>query len=219
MQNSAGTGNFRNAVLKRNDFAANEIGVSEEASDKLIHRPTVKLPGSAELNNIAFVKNRNAVRHAQRLAPVMRHIKRRHSALLADAADLQTHGIAQAGVKVRKRFIEKKDRRVHRKRACKRNPLLLSARKRLNPAVRTIGETHKLKHFANLFANRGFLFPLNLKSERDILKNAHVRPKRVVLKNHRGAPLLGRKIRHVGSVKQNPTSIRLQKTGYDAEKR
>ena len=76
---------------------------------------------------------------------------------------------------------------------------------------------HHLQRLANTLAQFGCRHLPDLKPERNILRNSHVRPQCITLKHHAAVTLLRRDVGDVAVTKANDSSARLKKAGNHAQ--
>ena len=87
----------------------------------------VDLGGRADLLDAAFVEDREAVAHRERLLLVVRDIDERHPPLALDPLQLDLHLLAQLQVERAERLVEQQHPRAVHERPRERHPLALAA--------------------------------------------------------------------------------------------
>ncbi len=82
-----------------------EVGFSEELGDELGFGFAVEFDGCAELDDLAFLEERDFVGHGQGFFLVVGHIDGGDSRVFADVADLESEVVAEFGVEVGEGFV------------------------------------------------------------------------------------------------------------------
>ncbi len=90
--------------------AREEIGSSDEISNKVIGRPAVNLKRRTDLLDSSLVHDHDTITYRHRLILVMRHIDAGNSKLLLDSPDFGAHLVPEFRIKVGKRFIKEQTR-------------------------------------------------------------------------------------------------------------
>ena len=104
------------------------------------------------------------------------------------AADLETHLLAQRGVQIGQRLVQQQHGGPDHDRAGQRHPLLLAAGEFGRIAVGQMAHVHDFQHLADAALDLGLGDLAQLQAERDVLLDRHVRPDRVALEDHRHLP-------------------------------
>ena len=154
----------------------------------------VDLVWRADLVDPPGVHDNDAIGERHRLDLIVRNIDRCRRDLLMDFLDLGAHLNAQFGVEVGERLVEEKHLRVANDRAAHRNALALPARKLLWAAIQKLSDVENA---------RGTLYPLfdllswklfQSQAEGHVLKDRHMRVKRIILEHHRDVPVFRRHV-------------------------
>jgi hypothetical protein len=104
-----------------------KIHPADELGDEARRRTLVDVGGPADLLDAPGVHHRNAVRHDERLALVVRDEHRGNAEPALQARDLDSHLVAQLQVEIRQRLVEQQHRRIDDERASERDALALPA--------------------------------------------------------------------------------------------
>ena len=102
-----------------------------KSADEARLRRFVDFARRAELDDLAVVHDGDLVRKRKCFLLVMRYVERREVELTLQALELEAHLLAQLGVEVGERLVEKQQTRLHHKRAGKSEALLLAAERRV----------------------------------------------------------------------------------------
>ena len=137
----------------------------------------------------------------------MRHVDGSRAALLADAPDFATHLNPQFGIQVAQRLVQQQEVGADHQSPGQRNPLLLTAGECIGLSI---SHACKPSHF-NDFRHPVFdLFLGNLphfEAEADVLRNGHMGPEGVALKDHADVALVWRQRRHILSTEADLTRV------------
>src|SRR6185437_17168218 len=120
-----------------------------------------------------------------------------HAKALLERADLDAHAVPKLRVEVRERLVHEADAILGDDGAREGDPLALPARKLLGLAVEVSRKPHELRHMGEALRPLGRREPPDLEPEDDVLLDREMREERIRLENHRDAPLVRRKPRHV----------------------
>ena len=127
-----------------------------------------------------------------RFVAAMRDIDQRKGQFRMQAQDFLAESASESGIEIRKRLVHQQNARLRRERSRQRDTLLLSARKFPRPDIQIVAKPDEVCDAVNTpvaFYRRD---STSAQSKRDIFGNAHVRPKREVLKHHPDAAELRR---------------------------
>ena len=134
-----------------------------------------------------------------------------------DPPDFVAHFQAQLGVEIGERFVEEQDVGFDHEGAGQGHTLLLSAGKLV---WRSFGvrfhsnRGQRLLHSLRLFSGGN---AANIQSIRDVFRDGHVRPERVILENHPGIPQMRRHAGHRLLAKEKASTVGLIKSGDRAQ--
>jgi hypothetical protein len=156
----------------------------------------------------ALVHHDDQVGRRHRFHMVMRDIDGGEFVPRMQPPDLAAHLVAEIGVEVRQRLVEQQRGRLHDKRARECHALLLTAGELMWIAVSERRETRDVEDRAHARVPiRPGRFAC-LQPIRDVRGDGHMRPERVILKNHR----------HVASFGRHDRARRGQQTVADADR-
>src|SRR6266566_9167176 len=166
--------------------ALENVRGSDEAGDEGVLRTFVDRRRRADLLDLAFVEDREAIAHRQRLLLVVRDINEGDPDLADGALDpfqLDLHLLAELEVEGPERFVEQQHFRAVHERPRERDALSLAAGELDRLAV---GESGELDHLEDLFDAQPSLAARDTSHTQavlDVLANCHVRKQRVVLEH------------------------------------
>ena len=100
-----------------------------------------------------------------------------------------------------------------------RDALLLAAGQRRDRTMLVSLETDERERGANLVVDRGAVFALHPRAERDVAGDVAVREQRIVLEHQAQSPKVRRLAGEVGAVDRDPSAIRRDQSGDRAEDR
>ena len=126
--------------------ARQEVHPAEEARHRDRGWAAVNLPRGRLLREPAVQHQRHAVGQRHGLGLVMGHDKHGGPGLLLQVADQRAHLVAQAGVKVRQRFVQKQEVRRQDQRPRQGPALRLPAGKLGRAPVAQAGKLHAVQH-------------------------------------------------------------------------
>ena len=201
-----------------------EVRDAHKVENEGVGRPLKDLPGIAGLANPALVvHDRQAVRDGQGDFLVVRDIEDGDVQFALQFLDFEPHFFAQVGVQVGQRLVQKHQGRVGDQRPGQGHALLLPAGKFRRQTLLQTGHADHLDGFHDAVANL-ILRPFgDLQGIGDILEYTHVRPDRVILKDHTQAAAVGGdvdacgRIRHDGVVDGDSARVGGFKTGDQAQ--
>ena len=179
------------ALFLDRDIEEVHLRGADEARDKDVARLVVEVLRGVHLLDEAVLHDDDPVAHRHRLGLVVGDVDEGGAQALVQLGDLRAHRGAQLGVEVGERLVEQEDRRVADHRAPERDALPLSARKRLGLAVEQVLDVEHLGRLMHLAVDLLLGGLAQLKAERHILIDGHVRVERVVLEDHRDVAVLG----------------------------
>jgi hypothetical protein len=113
--------------LSAGDHHRQEGRLTDELGDKAVLRPLVDGAWRVELHDAPGVDDRDAVRHGQRLALVVRDVDGGHAQLVVQLAQFDLHVFAQLLVQRRKWFVHQHDAWLEHHGTGQGNPLALPA--------------------------------------------------------------------------------------------
>ena len=113
--------------------------------------------------------DREPVGHRQRLLLVVRDVEERDPDLALEALELDLQPAPQLRVERTERLVEEEHRRREDERARERDPLLLTARELVRPALAEAAEPDELEHSATRCAPLGLRHAREAEPERDVL--------------------------------------------------
>ena len=105
-------------------------------------------------------------------------------ALLRNSVKQVNNFITHFGVNVTRRLIGNNDFRLVYKRSCKRNTLLLTARKFIRETSCFVRKCNEFKRMRHSLSDFRFLCAYNTHSESDIIKHRHLGNKAEILEHH-----------------------------------
>ena len=107
-----------------------DVSHAPEARHPLVGRPRPQLVRRRLLDDAAATHERDAVADREGLADIVRYVHDRQAEPFEELDELVCEPFAERPVERAQRLVEQEHARLWRKRACKRNALLLSTRKR-----------------------------------------------------------------------------------------
>ncbi|KPW58902.1 Uncharacterized protein ALO80_05922 [Pseudomonas caricapapayae] len=122
---------------------------ANEASDENARGLIVDVSGRADLFDMAFVEDHHALGEGHGLGLIVGNVQNRCTGLLVQAANQQTHFMAQRAVQVAQRLIEQQDWRFADQRTTDGNALALTAGKLAGLALQQSLKTQRAGTFAN----------------------------------------------------------------------
>ena len=165
---------------------------ADKFGDKAVCRPVIDVTRRSDLLQRAFVQHRDTRGQRHRLPLIMRDEDDRCPELAVYPFELGPHFQAKARIKVRQRFVQQKNVRVHREHPRQRNALLLSAGQLRGIAVPKLVYAeclHDMIHPGFTILSR---HPAQPQPEIGIAFNGQVGPQRVVLEDKPHFAPLGR---------------------------
>src|SRR5882724_743207 len=180
------------------------IYVTHDQSEAMViaDRVAVMNRGRIELLDPAAIHDGNAVGDHHRLALIMSYINAGDLELAEQRLDLKAHVLAQRRIEIAQGLVEQQDLRLEHKGACKRDALLLAARK-LSRIARAISvHPHGRERVIDLGGDRGSVQVAQPQPIGEIFEDGLVRPHRVALEHHRERALLRRN--HYGRRRHSP---------------
>ena len=167
----------------------------------LFDAPEAETSLKTPLRKTALTKLNGTHADFLRFVAAMRDIDQGKGQFRMQAQDFLAESAGESGVEIRKRLVHQQNARLRRERSRQRDTLLLSARKFPRPDLQIVAKPDKVCDVANTpvaFYRRDSTSP---QSKRDIFSNAHVRPKREVLKHHPDAGNLGASVWTQGPIR------------------
>ena len=169
---------------------------ADEAGDKEVGRIVVEVLRSVDLLDKTVLHNDYSGRHGHSLDLVMGNIKEGSLETLVNLGKLGPHLGAELSVKVGERLVKKEYLRLTDDCAAESNTLLLSAGESLRAAIKQVDDVENTGSFLNAALDLFLRSLAELKSERHVVENGHVRIKSVVLEDHRDIAVLRGNIVH-----------------------
>ncbi|MGF6416251.1 hypothetical protein OKW37_008010 [Paraburkholderia sp. MM5482-R2] len=126
---------------------------------------------------------------------------------------------AQLRVEIRQRLVEQKYVGPDRERARNRDALLLAAGQLPGIAFGERAQPHHVERLANARVALRLRYTPHFQTERDVLRNGHVRKQRVALKHHAGIALVGCEPRDLGVADPDFAVARLDEARDHAQRR
>src|SRR5690606_10988919 len=179
----------------------------------------VNLDRRSDLHDAPLIEHRDAVAHRQRLFLIVRHVNECDLDFSLDALQLRLHLLTQLEIKRPERLIEKQHLRTVDDGARQTDALALAARKLTGPAL---DKRLKPDHAQRLCDARAAFLGAHASGAQtvsDVLRNAHIREQRIVLKHGVDVAVIGRQTRYIGAAKLDMPAIRLLEPGNEAQGR
>jgi len=193
------------------------VGAADEVRDECGPRSCVQLPRRVELLDASFAEHCDAVRHAERLALVMRDEHECDSEALLQALELGLHFLAQLQVERAERLVEQQHARLVDQGPRQCHPLLLSAGKLVRSAIAEFAEADEVEHLQCTLAAIRRRDAAHPGPVGHVLGDRHVRKERVVLEHRVDVALVRRRVRDVAAVKQDAPVVRTVETSDQAQ--
>ena len=168
-----------------------EIGSAEEFGYLHAEGGFVEGVGGGELLQPAFEKEGDAVGEHHRLLLVVGDEHGGYSQLGLDAPDQVAHFVPQVGVQVAERLVQQKHVGLDDEGPGQGDALLLAARQLARFAALKAGQLHQIQHVPHPLADFPAGHPPHFQAEPDVVGDAHIGEKQVVLENHHRPPLFG----------------------------
>lgn len=127
---------------------------------------------------------------------IVRNVKARGRETRVQPLNFEAHLHAQLGVEIRQRFVEQEHRRLADNRAAHCNALPLTTRQFARLAFEQMFEFEDTRGISDARLDGLLVRAADLQRVRHILRDAHVRIKCVVLKNHRDVAILRLQLVH-----------------------
>src|SRR5262249_41564345 len=132
--------------------------------------------------------DRDPVGERQRFLLIVGDVDRRDAELLLERANFTPHLDPDLGVQVRERLVEEQDVGGQHEGSGQRHPPLLASGELAGVAVGQAREIHLAKAFVQPVPDLGRRQLAQLEAIRDVEGHGHVRPQRIVLKDHADVP-------------------------------
>src|SRR5665213_54458 len=207
------------AVAEGSASSLKEVAVTEKFGDEPVNRALIQFLCSANLDDVAVIHERNAVRHRKGLGLIVRDKDRRDLCRGEDASDLVAQRLAKPRIEVRQRFVQQKNRRADHQRARERHALPLTARNLLRKPVAELRQTDKIEGLTNPFFALRLWHAAHTQPKSDIVEDCLVWKQGIVLEDHARVSPMRRDARYVVIVNQNLTGIRLDESGDHVNRR
>ena len=196
-----------------------EIDGADKARDEAVVRAVEEIHRRADLLDRAAVEHCDAVRDRQRFFLVVGHEYGGDAEFALQCQQLSAHVHAQLGVEIGKRFVQQQYFRFDRDSARHRDALLLAARELVRSARAVIGEPNEFERGRGAAGNVGARQLAFFEAERDVLRDCHMRPQRVILEHHADVAPPWRDARDVRAVDGQRAALRLVKAGDQSQQR
>ena len=193
--------------------------VADEAGDEAVGRHLVHARHGVDLLDLAVVEHRDAIRHRQRLALVVRHVDEGHAELAVQVLQLDLHVLAQLLVERAERLVHQHELRVEHERAGQRDALLLAARELARQAVGHALQAHHVERARDALSLLGFRDAAHRQRVGDVLPDGEVREQRVVLEHHAEVALVRRGSRDRLAVEHDVAGGRRLEAGEHHQRR
>ena len=167
--------------------------LAEKFGGEAVARRAVEVARLALLDDAPAVHDDDAVGKRHRLGLVVGDVDRRDAEAALQGADILAQLLAQFGVEIGERLVEKQDVRLDDERASERDALLLTAGELARIAFAERGEIDQVENAPS--TRRRDLVARNaphLEAEGDIGFDGHVRKQRVGLEHQADIAVLGR---------------------------
>jgi hypothetical protein len=202
-----------------NDPARHEARLPDEPRNERRRRAKVDLLGRPEVLDSSRSHDRDAIRHGQRFALIVRHVHEADPDLALNPLELELHLLAQLQVQSTERLVEKEQRRPVGEGSRERDPLLLPSGQRAREAARQRLHANGREGLAHALLDLAPRHPPALRTEGDVLRHRHVREEGIALEDHVRVPLVGRHVRRIPSVDQDLSLRQPLEAGQHAERR
>ena len=170
-----------------------EVRNPHEVKHKGIRSLLKDLPRRTDLLNAAvLIHDRYAVRNREPDLLIVRHIEDSDIQLLLQGLDLKAHLLTQIGIQIRQRLIEEQERGLADKRTRERDALLLAARELRRQTFFQPLHPDDLHHLHHARTDLVLWTLRDLERVGNIVKDRHVWPYRIVLKDEPDAAALRR---------------------------
>src|ERR1700751_3097520 len=186
---------------------------TNEARDKEIFGLPVKSQRIGYLHDEAVSQDADAITHGHRLDLVVGHVNHCGTQLSVQAGDLRAHLDAHLRVQVGQRLGGEEYNRTSHGSATESKALALTARERVWFAIQHVVETERLCGSSYDFQNEFLLLLCQLKAERHVVEDGHVRIERIVLEDHRYPAIFRFKLIHYPATNRDRPARNLFKTG------
>ena len=196
-----------------------QVVAAHERGHEIRGRPVPDLLGRAALLDAARAHHDDAVRQAQRLVLVVRHVEHRDAELALQAAQLGAHLHPQLGVQVGQRLVQQQQARPQHDGPGQRHALLLPARQVGRQPRREVLETDRAQRLAHALAQLRRRHLAQPQPEGHVLEGTQVREQRVGLEHE---PDVAPVRRHAGDVlpgQHDAAGQRREQAGHGAHRR
>ena len=165
---------------------------SDEVGDEARLRPLIDIGGRADLDDLAFVEDGDAIGHRQRFALVVGDEDEGDAELLLQRLQLLLHLFSELEVERAERLVEQQHLGSVHERARERHALALAAGKLRRTALLVAGELDHGERVSCLGLALGPGNALDPEAVGDILADRHMRKQGVVLEHGVDVALVGR---------------------------
>ncbi len=170
------------------DLGLDDLRAPENRADRRRCRRIVKLGGRSHLHDPPRLHHRDPISNVERLLGIVRDQQRRRPALAQEQPAFAAQAAAQHDIDAGEGLVHQQHGRLGCHRAGERGALLLPARKLMRIAPAQPGQPHA--HQPALDVRR--IARRSWQTERDVLRNRHVRKQRAILEHEADRPPLGR---------------------------
>ena len=189
----------------RQTLDVQQVGDAEEVRDELGDRFLVDLLRGPELHDPAAVHDGEPVRHLEGLLLVVGDEDEGDADLLLQRGQLGSQRVPQLRVERAQRLVQQQHRRLEDQRPRQGDALLLPAGHLVGAAAGVLGEPHQLERLGHA---RVAGLPVEVlappQAVRDVLLHVEVREERIALEDGVDRALVGRALRHVDAVEEDP---------------
>ena len=195
------------------------LGRADEARHEKVGRMVEHLLRRPDLLDKAVFHDDDAVPKRHGFGLVMGNIDESRVNALAEFDDFGAHLVPELCIQIGKRLIHQEHLRVTHNGAPDRNALPLAARKRFRLAIQILGDIQNFCRLAHFFVDDFLFFLAQLKRERHVFINRHVRIKCVILEHHRDVAVLWRNIIYQLIANVKFAAADFLKAGHHAQRR
>ena len=172
--------------------ALEPVVLADELGNEGVLRPLIEFLRRIKLLDDTIIKDRDAVRHCQRLTLVMCDVDECQAHVLVNVLHLDLHLLAQLLVESAQRLVHEDDLGLEHESTRQGDALLLTTGELCRPAPLESREFHHGEGIGDLLLSGGLFNLVALQGKLEILVNRHVGKQGVVLENHTDIPLVRR---------------------------
>ena len=178
----------------------------------------VQLFGRPDLLDSAAVEQHHPVRHFEGLVLVMGDEDRGDAEALLELAQLEAHPLAEHGVEIRQRFVEKEHGGLNHERAGESDPLTLPTAELAGQARLHTREPDHVEHPANPPRDPRARRSPHPEPERDIVEDGLVGEQRIVLEHQTHVAVLGIEPCDIPGAEHDAPLVGKQETSHDVQR-